>query len=125
MSKRFSLSLAALLLLSGLCGALDYPGEPLVEGWYAISESQLTALETTFAELEKQTEELQMRLKTLMEKSSESQELLTTSTQALNAASVSLNLLDTKVTTLTAQRNIAVICAVVLPIATAVLFLIF
>ena len=76
MSKRYWLAVAALLLLSGLCVAQVYEGPPLPAGWYPISSQQLTALDETFAELERMSDELKGELMKAK--------------YALNAATVSL-----------------------------------
>ena len=112
MSRRFYLSLAALLLLSGLCGAQDYDGPTLPAGWWPISEAQLTALEEVLTEAETQSQELRMQLDRALLQLDAAQKSLTNSTQRLDEASRYLRTFEAKVKALVIQRNIAAVVAV-------------
>ena len=112
MSRRFSLSLVALLLLSGLCGAQVYDGPTLPEGWWPISEAQLTALEEVLTEAETQSQELRMQLDRALLQLDAAQKSLTNSTQRLDEASRYLRTFEAKVKALVIQRNIAAVVAV-------------
>lgn len=125
MSRRFLLSLVALLLLCSLCGAQEYDGPMLPEGWYPISESQLTALDETLTALETQSQELRMQLNVASQQLDAAQRSLTNSMQQLDAAGVYLKRLETNVRTLTVQRNIAIAVAVITTIGGIVGWIVF
>lgn len=123
LSKRYLLLLAVLLLLPSLCGALDYDGPALLEGWYPISESQLTALETEFKTQRKLTAELRTLLQQAESQLLTAQESLMNSTQALDAAGLFLERLETNIDVLIAQRNFALIATIGLAVVAVVGFL--
>jgi len=123
MSRRFSLSLVALLLLSGLCGAQDYDGPTLPAGWWPISEAQLTALETELTQQRTLTLQLRNLLQLAESGLLTAQESLTKSMQASVAARQSLATLEGKIDALVWQRNIAAVVAVAGIIGTVIALL--
>jgi len=116
--------LAALLLLSSACYSVPvYDGPALPGGWDAIFEQQGTELETTFAELASQSQELRMQLNTALLQLDAAQKSLTNSTRQLDAASAYLKTFETKVRTLTIQRNIAIVTTVAAAVIAVVAFI--
>ena len=121
--KRFYLSLAVLLLLCSLCGAQEYDGPTLPEGWYPISSQQLQALRTELDLQQSLVDTLRtqrdeaLRLADESEKASlETLNTLTSLTPQLAEAEAYLMTLTAQVNALVWQRNIAVVASVALAI---------
>jgi len=130
MLRRFCLSLAALLLLCSLCGAQEYDGPTLPEGWYPISSQQLQALRTELDLQQSLVEALRtqrdeaLRLADESEKASlETLNTLTSLTPQLAEAEASLTTLTALVNALVWQRNIAVVAAIVAAVLAGLSFL--
>ena len=104
------LLLSALLLLSSSVYSepLAYDGPELPEGWWPISETQLTALEQELTLQADLSMQLRTQLQVASQQLSAAQKLLTSSTLQLDAASLSLTTLEGKVNVLVWQRNIAI-----------------
>ena len=130
MLRRFCLSLAALLLLCSLCGAQEYDGPTLPEGWYPISSQQLQALRTELDLQQSLVDTLRtqrdeaLRLADESEKASlETLNTLTSLTPQLAEAEASLTTLTALVNALVWQRNIAVVAAIVAAVLAGLSFL--